>query len=69
MQLPSPDTDRGNIEVEDLLKILLGLAVVWLILEVVGEVLGIVGWLLGPLQPLVGLVIVVLIVLWFLDRI
>jgi hypothetical protein len=69
MQLLSPDTDRGNIEVEDLLKILLGLAVVWLILEVVGEVLGIVGWLLGPLQPLVGLVIVVLIVLWFLDRI
>jgi hypothetical protein len=61
--------DRGALEVEDLLKIVLVLVVVWISLEVVGEVLDIAGWLLGPLRPLIGLVVLVLIVLWLVDRI
>ena len=59
---------RGDLEVETLLKIVLGLVVIVLILEIVGEILEFGFWLLGPLRPLLWLVIVVLIVLWFLDR-
>jgi hypothetical protein len=57
---------RADIEVETLLKIVLALVVVWLSLEVLDLVIDIV---LGPFQSLFGLVIVVLIVLWLLDRI
>ncbi|WP_254272798.1 DUF7554 family protein [Haloarcula marina] len=60
--------DRGDIEVETLLKVLLVLVVVWIALEVVGEILGIFAWLLGPLQPLLGLALVVLIVLYLTGR-
>jgi hypothetical protein len=67
--LPSPDTDRAKLDVEDLLKIVLVLVVVWLVLEVIGGFLDILGWILGPLQPLVGLAVLALIVLWLLDRI
>ncbi|MUV56677.1 hypothetical protein SAMN04487947_0148 [Halogeometricum rufum] len=59
---------RGDVDVEDLLKLILVLVVVWLVLEIVGGVLGILGHLLGPLRPLLGLVVVALIVLWLLDR-
>ncbi|MDQ2056113.1 MULTISPECIES: hypothetical protein [Halobellus] len=69
MRLPSPGTDRGELEVEDLLKVVLVLVVIWLVLEVVGGILGILAELLGPLRPFLGLAIVVLIVLWLLDRI
>lgn len=62
-------TERAAIEVEDLLKIVLGLAVVWLVLEIVGEVVGLFTALLGPLRPLLGLAVVALIALWFLDYI
>jgi hypothetical protein len=61
--------DRAGIDVEDLLKVVLALVVIWLALEIVDSALGILGSLLGPLQPLLGLVVVALIVLWFLDRI
>ena len=60
--------NRAGIEVEDLLKIILLLVVVWIALEIVGMIIGTIGWLLGPLQPLLGLVILALIVLWLLDR-
>ncbi|QSG08654.1 DUF7554 family protein [Halapricum desulfuricans] len=56
------------MDADDLLKIVLALVVVWLLLEIVGEFLNILAWLLGPFQPLLALVIVVLIVLWLLDR-
>ncbi|QSG05577.1 DUF7554 family protein [Halapricum desulfuricans] len=56
------------MDADDLLKIVLVLVVVWLLLEIVGEFLNILAWLLGPFQPLLALVIVVLIVLWLLDR-
>ncbi|SEL00517.1 DUF7554 family protein [Haloferax larsenii] len=61
--------DYGGIEVEDLLKLVLVLVVVWLALEILGEVLGLFTALLGPFRPVLGLVVVVLIVLWLLDQI
>ncbi|ELZ76989.1 hypothetical protein C455_14417 [Haloferax larsenii JCM 13917] len=61
--------DYGGIEVEDLLKLVLVLVVVWLALEILGEVLGLFTALLGPFRPILGLVVVVLIVLWLLDQI
>lgn len=63
-----PDT-RGELDVEDLLRLVLVLVVVWLALEIVGGVLGILADLLGPLRPLLGVVVVALIVLWLLDHI
>ena len=58
-------TDRATVEVETLLKVILVLVIVWLALEILG---GVVRFVLGPLPEIVGLVIVVLIVLWLLDR-
>jgi len=58
-----------SLDVEDLLKIVLLLVVAWIVIEVVSEVLGLFAWILGPFRPLLGLIIVVLIVLWLLDRI
>jgi hypothetical protein len=60
---------RAAVDAEDLLKLVLVLVVVWLVLEIVGEVLDLFTALLGPFRPLLGLAVVVLIVLWFLDRI
>ncbi|WP_435334422.1 DUF7554 family protein [Haloarchaeobius sp. TZWWS8] len=59
---------RADMDAESLLRIVLLLVVVWLVFEIVGEVLDIVGWLLGPFKPLLGLAIIVLIVLWLTDR-
>ena len=57
--------EKAAMDVEDLLKIVLVLVIVILVLEVVGRFLS----LLGALSPLIGLLIVVLIVAWFLDYI
>lgn len=62
-----PMNERAAIDVEDLLKVVLVLVVVWLALEIVGEIVGVFTALLGPLRPLLGVLVVVLIVLWFLD--
>lgn len=59
---------RGGLEAETLVRIVLVLVVVWLALEVVGEVLEIFTALLGPLRPLLGLAVVAIIVLWLFDR-
>ncbi|WP_226005005.1 DUF7554 family protein [Natrinema salinisoli] len=59
---------RGELEVETLLKIVLGLVAVLLVLEIVQAVLGSIAGLLGPFFILVQLAIAVLIVLWLLDR-
>lgn len=59
-------TDRAALDVETLLKVVLVLVVVWLALEIVG---GFVRLVLGPLPEILGLLVVVLIVLWLLDRI
>jgi|AntRauTorcE11898_2_1112593.scaffolds.fasta_scaffold26551_2 hypothetical protein len=61
--------DRADIEAESLLLVVLGLVLVWIALEIVSELLGLLGWLLGPFRPLLGLIIVAVIVLWLLDRI
>ncbi|WP_092887022.1 DUF7554 family protein [Halopelagius inordinatus] len=61
--------DRASVDVEDLLKLVLVLVAVWLALEIVGGVLGIVADLLGPLRPLLGIAVVSLVVLWYFDRI
>ncbi len=60
--------NRARLDVDTLLKILLVLVIVWIALEVVGEVLGLFAWLLGPLQPLLGVALVILIVLYLTGR-
>ncbi|HKJ58154.1 MAG TPA: hypothetical protein VKA37_02920 [Halobacteriales archaeon] len=62
-------TDRAAVEVETLLKVVLVLVVIWLVLEIVGEVLNMAFGLFGFLRPILGLLILALIVLWLLDRI
>lgn len=57
---------RGKLDVDGLLKIVLVLVVVWLALEILGEFVNL---LFGSLAPIVGLVVLVLIVLYLLDRI
>lgn len=61
--------DSAKLDVDDLLKIVLVLVVIWLILEIAGEILQLTFGLLGPLQPIIGLIVLILIVLWLLDRI
>ncbi|MFC5133246.1 MULTISPECIES: DUF7554 family protein [Haloferacaceae] len=61
--------NRAEIDVDDLLKVLLGLAIVWLLLEILGTVLDLTFALLDALPTLIVLVIVVLIVLRLADRI
>ena len=56
-------TTRASIDVDELRKLVLGLVVVGLVREVVG----LFTTLLGPLRPLLGIAIVALIALWFLD--
>ena len=58
---------RADIDVDTLLKIVL--AVVWLALEIVGEILGVFSALFAPFSSLLGLTLIVLIVLYLLDRI
>jgi uncharacterized membrane protein required for colicin V production len=59
---------RGDLDADTLLKIILILVAIWLVFEIVGEILHILGSILGPLRPLLGLAILLLIVLWLLDR-
>ncbi|SNR62803.1 DUF7554 family protein [Halorubrum vacuolatum] len=61
--------NRAALEVEDLLKIVLGLVILWLLLEIIGSLLSITLTLFNALPTLIGLLIVVLIVLWLTDRI
>jgi hypothetical protein len=61
--------DRADIEVETLLKIILALVVVWIALEVLDTLLGVLGRVFWFLRPIIGLILLALIVLWLLDRI
>lgn len=63
------DADRADIDVDDLLKVILGLAIVWLLLEIVGTVLNLTFAILDAIPPLIVAVIVVLIALRLTDRI
>ncbi|WP_254762670.1 DUF7554 family protein [Natrinema marinum] len=60
--------DRGELEVETLLKIVLGLIGVLLVLEIVEAIIGSIAGLLGPFFIVVQLAIAALIVLWLLDQ-
>lgn len=60
---------RGNLEAEDLLKLILLLVVAWLVIGLLGEVLELFTGLLAFLPDLLGLIIIVLVILWLLDRI
>ena len=55
---------RASIEVETLLKVILLLVIVWIALEILSEVLGL---LLGPLSSVFGLIIIDVIILWWFD--
>jgi hypothetical protein len=60
---------RGKLDVEDLLKIILVLVAIWVVIAIIGELVEAVAGLLGPFRPLLGIIILALIVLYFLDRI
>jgi hypothetical protein len=64
-----PDADRADVDVDDLLKVILGLAIVWLLLEILGTVLDLTFALLDALPTLIVVAIVVLIALRLTDRI
>ncbi|QLH76581.1 hypothetical protein HZS55_04345 [Halosimplex rubrum] len=57
---------RADLDAETLLKVVLVLVVVWIAIEILDAALS---FVLGPLKSVFGLIIVVLIVLWLLDRI
>jgi hypothetical protein len=60
---------RGSIDAETILKIILILILVWLAIEIIDMVFGLLGALLWPVTNIIVLVIAALIVLWLLDRI
>lgn len=61
--------DIAAIDIDDFLKIILVLVVIWLVIEIAEEILSLTFWILGPLRPLLGLIVLALIVLWLWDRI
>lgn len=61
-------TDVAGIEVEDLLKIVLVLVVVWFALEILETFLSITLGLFEVFKPVIALLVLVLIVLWLVDR-
>ncbi len=63
-----PPRAVDGMEAEDLLKLILVLVVAWLVIGLLGEVLELFTGLLGLLPDLLGVVIVVLVILWLLDR-
>lgn len=61
---------RAALDVDTLLKIVLVLVIVWIGIEIIEGVLNLVfSGFLSFLRPLIGLIIVVLILLWFFDKI
>jgi uncharacterized membrane protein len=62
------NVDRGALDTGTLVRLVLVLVVVWLALEVVGEVLGLLLAPLGALRPVVTLVVLVLVALYVLKR-
>lgn len=60
---------RGKLDVETLLKVILVLVALWLGLQILGEILGLFAFILGPLSHIVGLVVLLLLVLHLLDQI
>ena len=61
--------DRGALDVDTLIKIVLLLVIFWLVLEVLETVLGLLRGVFWFLQPLLAVVVLVLLILWLVDRI
>jgi hypothetical protein len=57
-----------DIDTDTLLKVILVLVVVWLALEVLEAAVDVLQFILVPLPKLLGVAIIVLIVLYLLDR-
>jgi len=60
---------RGSIDAETILQVVLVLILVWLALEALELVFGLVGALLWPMTNIIFIGVAVLIVLWLLDTI
>lgn len=60
---------RAKLGVNTLLKTVLLVVAVLLVLEIVRELFGTVSALLGPLPDVIGLLILLVLVLWLLDRV
>jgi predicted RND superfamily exporter protein len=56
---------RGDVEADTLLKVVLVLTIIWLALEVLFETLR---FVLAPLPEIFGLLLIVLVVRYLLDR-
>ena len=59
--------DRAITDTDTLLRIVLALAVIWLVLEILETVLGVLFGTLRFLQPLLVVALIVLVVAYFLD--
>lgn len=59
---------RGKLDVEDLLRIVLILVAVWLVLSIVSKLVDAFAAILAPASDFIGLIVLLLIVLWLLDR-
>jgi hypothetical protein len=57
--------DRAALDTDDLLKIVLVLVIVWLAIEVLSEFLQLL--VFGPLSSVVGLLLLVVLLLWYFD--
>ena len=57
-----------DIDTDTLLKVILVLVVVWLVLEVLEAFVDVLQFVLVPLPKLLGVAIIILIVLYLLDR-
>ena len=64
-----PRGPRATLDSDSLIKIVLVLVVIWLALAITKEFVETVRELLGPFDNLIGLLIVLVIVLWLLDRV
>ncbi|AWB27157.1 DUF7554 family protein [Halococcoides cellulosivorans] len=57
-----------DIDLKTMLTVVLGLVAVWIVVEILSELMGWIGWLLGPLRPVIGLLVLVAIALFVYDR-
>lgn len=64
-----PPAMRAKLDVDTLVKLILVLVVIWLALSIVEEFVGTVAAILGPFSNIIGIIILLILVLWLLDRI
>jgi hypothetical protein len=60
---------RGKLEVETLLQIILVLVIVWIGVQIIDALFDVLGSVFDLLTSTFGLIIIVLILLWWLDYI